>query len=362
MLGFADVVGQKEAKDHLENALRTGRISHAYILCGEKGSGRHELAYAFSAALQCENPQIRNGHKVPCGKCHSCMQMEAFSHPDVTGIRHRKKNDADKQSSLGVDDIRRMRADVMIKPYSAAHKIYIVPDAQSMTVQAQNALLKTLEEPPSYAVIFLLADSLMSFLPTVLSRCVTLRLHPVEEEELARWIEKQMGCPQANARQYARLSGGNPGMARALAESEEAADLIEAVSDFLRNLEEKDAFSISSFAENAAEDKTIASDDERAGEISCRLLMLGVMEEWYHEILTFKSTGSAQNLIFSEDVQYIIEAAERLSFAELAAISDVFAKARTRSRVGGNEAQIMEMMLVRIQEMLARSRTEHRRP
>ena len=137
MRRFADIVGQEQLREHLENAVRTGKVSHAYIINGERNAGKEFIAKTFAMAVQCENRQDVE----PCGECHSCKQALSGNHPDIIFITH------EKPGTIGVDDIRRqINGDVAIKPYSGPKKIYIVSEGEKMTVQAQNALLKTLEE------------------------------------------------------------------------------------------------------------------------------------------------------------------------------------------------------------------------
>ena len=146
MAGFGDILGHKQEIAHLTRAIETGKVSHAYIFAGEKGTGKNRLASAFAQTLQCESAGER-----PCGRCHSCLQAESGNHPDIIYLAH------EKPSSIGVEDIRdQLAGDIQIRPYNGNYKIYIIPDAERMTVQAQNAILKTIEEPPEYAVIILL--------------------------------------------------------------------------------------------------------------------------------------------------------------------------------------------------------------
>ena len=166
MSGFKDVVGHTEIIQYIKNAVSQNKVSHAYILNGERGSGKKMLAKLFAQTLQCEK-----GGEEPCYECHSCRQAIGNNHPDIIRVSHEKPN------TISVDDIRvQINEDIQIKPYSSKYKIYIVPDADMMTVQAQNALLKTIEEPPAYAVIFLLTENAQSLLPTICSRCVMLKL------------------------------------------------------------------------------------------------------------------------------------------------------------------------------------------
>ena len=160
MRKFSDIIGQKAIIEHLYNALRTGSISHAYILSGDAGSGRKTIASIFAAALQCEDLQEEETEEPipgksgtgrqpaprmqkrkllePCGRCLSCIQSESGNQPDIITISHEKPN------SIGVGEIRRMRADLQIKPYSNARKVYIIPDAEKLTIWRSRRNMRSL--------------------------------------------------------------------------------------------------------------------------------------------------------------------------------------------------------------------------
>ena len=166
MKGFDGVVGHQEIISHLQNAIRLGKVSHAYIFGGEHGAGKKLLASLFAMTLQCQEQGVE-----PCMKCPSCRKALNKNHPDIIYVVHEKPN------SIGIDEIRgQLINDVGIRPYESPYKIYIVNDADKLTLQAQNALLKTIEEPPAYAVILLLADNPDALLPTITSRCVLLKI------------------------------------------------------------------------------------------------------------------------------------------------------------------------------------------
>ena len=189
MARFQDIIGQEQIKEHFRNALSTGKVSHAYLINGEKSSGKEFIAKVFAMALQCEK-----GEAEPCQECHSCKQALSDNHPDIIKVVHEKPN------SISVDDIRKqVNGDVALKPYSSARKVYFIPEAEKMTVQAQNALLKTLEEPPSYAVIILLTSNVNTLLPTILSRCVTLHMKPVPDAVVRDYLCRQLQVPDYKA-------------------------------------------------------------------------------------------------------------------------------------------------------------------
>ena len=178
MATFKDIIGQEQLKEHFQNALSTKKISHAYIINGESKAGKEFIANIFAMALQCEK-----GGTQPCQECHSCKQALSGNQPDIIHVTHEKPN------TISVDDIRsRINNDVGIKPYSSPYKIYIMNEAEKMTVQAQNAILKTLEEPPEYAVIILLTTNVNSLLPTILSRCVVLNMKPVADNQVRKYL------------------------------------------------------------------------------------------------------------------------------------------------------------------------------
>ena len=381
MRKFSDIIGQKAIIEHLYNALRTGSISHAYILSGDAGSGRKTIASIFAAALQCEDLQEEEteepeqpvsqasgglGRPMPgtagaggkaapgapgagrqpaprmrkrkllesCGRCLSCIQAQSGNQPDIITVSHEKPN------SIGVGEIRRMRADLQIKPYSNARKVYIVPDAEKLTIPAQNALLKTLEEPPEYAVIILIANGLSAFLPTILSRCVVLQTRAVEEAQIASFLQREKELPKEQAAILARFAGGNPGQALLLTDDREFLELRDRTVDFLAHLSRTDAVRISEFSSNI--------DTGRRDEVLDFVLM------WFRDVLLYHSTQKSENLIFQEDIQYIIEAAGMLGFERLGRILDEIDTASRRLRANVAADSVFEIMFLKIRQQYRR--------
>lgn len=341
-IGFEQIIGQKLAVLHLQNALRTGKISQAYLISGEKGTGKMGLALAFAAALLCEQREERDGKVEPCGKCHSCLQIQTGNHPDVVIATNERAGISSKTGVLGVQLARFVQADAQVKPYSGDYKIYIIPHAENLNQQAQNALLKTLEEPPAYAVFLLLARNTSVFLPTVLSRCVSLMLHPAPERELVKALGAAgvLGMAAVTA---ARLSHGNPGRCLELSKEELTAFRLE-LSSFLEKLKETDSHGILQFAEKVAGGR---GDDPSHME---DFLDLG--RSWYRDILVQKSTQSPESLIFQDKIKYIISAAAGVSFQGLERIQEAFDDAGRRRSSKESDTQIAELLLLRIRSIL----------
>ena len=279
MLELKEILGHEPIKEHFFNAVLTGNISHAYILSGEAGMGKKSLANAFALALLCEK-----GQADPCRQCHACKQVMSGNHPDLIYVTH------EKPASIGVDDVRRQINDtIQVKPYSSAHKIYIVDEAEKMTVQAQNALLKTIEEPPAYAVILLLTTNAEAFLPTILSRCVQLKLKPLKDGEVKDYLVSRMGVELSQAEIYTAFARGNLGKAIHLADSEDFRHLYGELLDLLKNLKKSD---ISELLERIRKMKEDKLDIHQC---------LDFMQMWYRDVLMYKTTKDINLLIFKDE-------------------------------------------------------------
>ncbi|MBQ4416924.1 MAG: DNA polymerase III subunit, partial [Butyrivibrio sp.] len=217
---FKDIIGQVHIKRHMQRAVAENRVSHAWLLAGEAQMGKELLARTFTQALLCEN--LREKRKrgelqnplaaEPCCACASCRKVMSDAHPDVRVVTH------EKPTSVRVEEIEdQLVDDAYLTAYASDRKIYIVPDAQMMTAEAQNKLLKTLEEPPSYVTILLLSTGLQALLPTIRSRCLPFTLRPVEHDTLVRFLREKAGASEYRANLAAGFARGNPGLALSLA-------------------------------------------------------------------------------------------------------------------------------------------------
>lgn len=202
-MGFETLLGNGRLKDNLTASLRQGKTAHFYLISGPKGSGKRTLAKLLSAAAMCE------GESRPCGKCGACRKVLSGVHPDVITV------DDPEHKTVPVRIIRQMRDDVFIRPNEGNKKIYIFP--QELGIEGQNALLKILEEPPSYGLFLLLTENSEKILPTVRSRCMELTLQPLESGLLETVLCREF--PQADRQSIQAAisrSGGFLGQARDL--------------------------------------------------------------------------------------------------------------------------------------------------
>ena len=328
MLGFRDVIGHEHLIEHLQSAIAMGKVSHAYIFDGEKGSGKNFLADRFAAALQCS----ADGEK-PCGTCTSCTQAEGRNHPDIIRITHEKPN------TISVDDIRQqLCSDVMIKPYKGPYKIYIVDEAEKLNVQAQNALLKTIEEPPAYAVIILLTTNSESFLPTILSRCVTLHLKPAKDSVVRRYLMEQVKIPDYQADICVAFAQGNIGKARRLALSEEFGQMKEHVIHLVKYIQEMDISELIFGMHKITEFKTDISD------------YLDLLMVWYRDVLLYKATWNPSSIVFSDEIHTLRKMASKSSYEGIETILKALDKAKLRLAANVNFDLTMELLLLTMKE------------
>ena len=328
MAAFKDIIGQEQIKEHLQNALATGKISHAYIINGEKASGKEFIARIFAMALQCEG----EGDK-PCGQCHSCKQALSDNQPDIIRVTHEKPN------TIGVDDIRtQVNSDIGIKPYSSKYKIYIIDEAEKMNPQAQNALLKTIEEPPSYGILMLLTTNADGFLQTILSRCITLNLRGVKTEVIKKHLMTHYQKPDYLADICATFSQGNVGKAIQLASSEEFNVLKAAVLALLKKTEELDVADISVTARELSEYKPQIDE------------YLDLMTMWFRDVLYYKAAEDVNNLIYKDEVFDIKKQAAKRSYYGIEEILGQIQTARTRIKANVNFELTMELLLLAIKE------------
>ena len=328
MAGFSDIIGHEQIIEHLKNAIALDKVSHAYIFNGPKLSGKMMLAEAFAMALQCEG----EGQK-PCLVCRSCKQACDHNQPDIIYVSHEKPN------TIGVDDIRaQINNDIAIKPYSSRYKIYIVDEAEKMNQQAQNALLKTIEEPPAYAVILLLTTNADSFLPTILSRCITLNIKAVREDVIKAYLMRTYQIPDYQADVCAAFSQGNVGKAIQLASSEEFGELKASVLQLMKRLQDIDLYEMTAAVKQIAEYKLSIND------------YFDLMMIWFRDVLYLKATNDVNGLIFKDEVYDIKKQAARHSYQGIETVIAALEKAKVRISANVNFDLVIELLLLTIKE------------
>ncbi len=348
MADFSDIIEEQQLKDHMQHGLVSGKVSHAYIISGENGSGKEFTAEIFAKALMCENRSERNGYIEACNECSSCIKAQSHNHPDIITITHEKPN------SIGVDDIReKLRDDVTVKPYESRYKIYIIPEGEKMTPAAQNALLKTLEEPPSYIVIIILTNNINAFLPTIISRCIVLPMKPVSDEGIKKYLMEKCHVVDYRAMICASFARGNVGKAIDLAGGDRFENLANGTIDLVSKLRHLEIHEMMERT-HALLDST--GEDDKAAKKGIDLSQyedfMDILIYLFRDILVYKATGEADHLIFTDKVSYISSVTNQCGYDDLKSILKELEVARNRISSNVNIDLALELMLVGIKEHL----------
>ena len=273
---FASVIGHDDIKAFLGNAVETGNVANAYLFTGEALCGRRTAAKAFATALLAKG----------CSEDRKKVienAVEDGNHPDVIEITTDK-------AVLPVADIREKLVNtVSIRPYESPYKIYIVPDAEKMNAASQNALLKSIEEPPSYAVIILIAASPDSLLPTIRSRCIHVPFGPVADDLITDCVRQMFKRPDYEARAIAAYAQGNVGRALQLCRDEETPGLISETLELAARASRMDTASMLEEVRRLKEDKE--TSEKR----------LGILMLFFRDVLTLKKAPGADTVFVNEE-------------------------------------------------------------
>ena len=325
MYTFEEIRGNTPLVEQLRRSAASGRSSHAYLFLGGAGAGKRLIANTFAKALQCE------GEKRPCDSCKSCHAFNHGNHPDVIYFQPLKNG-----KTYTIEDVREQLLETVdLKPFQYEKKIYIIEKADTLNIQSQNALLKTLEEPPAHAVFLLLAERAEAFLPTILSRVVVMKIRPLSAETIADYL-MQAGHLAEESHILSAYAQGRIGQALELVEDEGFREMRQ---DILGKLE-----ALPSMSEGEA--YLLAKDLEG---YKNDLRFLDIMELWYRDLLTAKSLREEGYLIQRDKKDAIFRAAKEPA-ALLAKKAAAGRTARMRLAQNANFRLTMEVMLMDLKE------------
>jgi DNA polymerase-3 subunit delta' len=320
---FADVIGHDEAAERFGRAVSAARVPAAILVIGPPGIGKRRLADAFTARLLCAAPVAGDS----CGVCTHCTRVTAGTHPDVRVV----ERDADRRD-IRIEQVRELARWLALQPLMAERKVAIVDGAHCLNEHGQNALLKTLEEPPGGSVLVLSTSSAALMLPTVRSRCTHVPLHPLSHGDLVRALEAA-GVPADRARQLAPLADGSPGQALAF-DGEDAAKARDVVLATLPKLAGLSAAELAALAQ----------------ELSRRPVegALATFLAWYRDVLETGLLGAPPAPRNPDAVTAVRAAADRLPVTsvlrQLAAVCDTIdALGRNANRMLGLETMLLSL-------------------
>ena len=298
-------IGHDKAVNVLSRSLESGRLSHAYLLAGPRHVGKMTLAMDLAKALNCLEDNK------PCGECGQCMRIDRRLHADVqvVGLEAGEPGEGPRRVAIGIDQVREVQREASLKPYEGRYRVFIFDEAERMSEDAANSLLKTLEEPPDQVVLVLLAPDAGALLPTLVSRCQVLELRPVPRAKIAAELEAHHGVDGARADEIARLSGGRPGWAISAAA---APEMLESLSEKLGSFQD---IVQSGLEERFAYAASLASSTARNRESGRQELTSWLA--WWRDVLLVNH-GTPQFATHLSDIEQLKALAAGLSSAQVA--------------------------------------------
>jgi DNA polymerase III subunit delta' len=330
-VSFRDLVGQHHARRLLQAALRSGRISHAYLFVGPAGVGRLATARAFAQALLCAV-----GSDDACGVCGPCRKAAAGTHPDLRIIAPGRTEAGAERRAVAIDQVRDLKREAAYPPYEGKRKIFIIEDTEQMRAEAANSLLKVLEEPPADIVIILLSESTEALLPTLVSRAQLVRFTLVSAPEIVNVLTRAE-VPVERAGFLAAMAGGRVGAAlQAAAAGEEPFARRQEVLTTLWALEGGDVIAGLDAAEAVAKQK-----DEIEHWLDIALL-------WYRDLAIWQSLGDPSLLTNLDHQREVSDRARRLRSDDLIRTIDAIEQAKAALRRNVNPRLVLETLFTQL--------------
>ncbi len=290
MREFQDIIGNEDVKDYFIKALTKDHLSHSYIFEGPYGVGKKTFARKLAKAILCEN---RDEDKA-CHRCQSCHMVEAGTHPDIITIE--KDTKVTKVDNIRENIVREME----IKPYQSNHKIIIVNAADTINIQGQNAMLKTIEEPPKYGIIILVCENLASMLPTIKSRCITVRFNSLSKERMNEYLQGK-GIGEAERQVYAKLSEGSIGVINDILQDETYIELRKQSAAYLERLGKANLLQLYDLV------KEITDQKEQIEQI------LEFWLYWYRDVAVIKTSGS-DDLYYIDYQKQLLDMSQNITY------------------------------------------------
>jgi len=327
-MAFDGIIGQEKAMDSLKKAIEHDQVAHAYLFEGAEGLGKKAIALKLASALVCNNKDK------PCGKCSSCIKISTGNHPEIKII--------EGEGIIKVDEIREIIKDIQLKPYEGSHKVYIICNAEKMNMQGQNALLKTLEEPPHYATLILITTKANSLLPTIVSRCQTIKLNPISLEDIKSYLINNKDIDSETAQMLAAFSGGIVGRAVELLDNPDFHVRREGVIKVCKDLMTPKLLNILDQISFFEEEKSHIEE------------VLDLMISWYRDLFVYKETRSVDLIINVDKREEIDYQVRGIDLRKVRDIIFIIEKAKNNLKSNVQFHLNIEVMLLNIQEVLSK--------
>jgi len=327
-MSFNDIVGQERAIKILTKSLKENKISSSYIFVGSEGTGKKLTAIEFTKAVNCLN---LNKDLEACEDCQSCSEISKQRSPDLKIIEPIK-------NSIKIEQIREMRKEIGLKPFKNRKKIYIMDKAERMTIEASNCLLKTIEEPPYYAIIILICSKIDPILPTIVSRCQIINFGLISSYKIKEFLlNKNKNIEKEKSEIISKLAQGSIGSALKLLSAEEYFIRREEVLDYL-----------STISPGKYGDDIFAKVEKMVSEIDRVEEVLEMIKLWYRDILIIKNTGDQKYIANCDKLEILEEKSKIYSQEILIDILDYLEKVEEYLIKNVNKRLIFERLYIKM--------------
>lgn len=308
---FENIIGQEFAKKYLTNSMRKNKINHAYMFEGIEGIGKKKFTGELSRILL-------NSENVD-------------SSPDYINIYP-------DGSSIKIAQIRKLQTDIIIKPHKD-YKIYIINDAEKMTIEAQNALLKTLEEPPGYAIMILITSNKEALLDTIKSRCEIIKFLPISLLDLKKYLIKN-GVDEQRAQLLATFSRGSIEKALELSESAEFVIMREDIQSYIQTILDKNIIEILEIPNNM---------DKYKKEV---ISILDMMVNYFRDMMLLKEKVDKSMIINSDKITFIQNMSKKITYSQVSKIIDIIEQTKKKIKSNCNFNISIQVMALNIYEVI----------
>ena len=325
-MGDYMIIGHQRIMENLEKTIDKNQLSHSYLFEGEEALGKKMVALYFAKTLLCKEQGLK-----PCNNCNSCLKFDNFNHPDFQLIEP-KKNSIPRKA---IEDLIKS---INIAPLESKRRIIIIDDSHKMGLEAQNCLLKTLEEPPSYINMILITCNINDLIPTIISRCEVIKFHPVENKKIENLLKSKYDKTEEEASFIAHFTQGSVGKSIALSQSQDFLNKREETLNIIHSIINGDKATIFNSIDFFIDNKDSIED------------ILDIIIYWFRDLIIYKKIGN-QHLIINRDK---LDLLSQQFFLDEDKINDIIEKVlETKKYVNGNvNYQLsIELMLLNIQEV-----------
>lgn len=294
-MNFDKIIGHERQIEILRKSINENTISHSYLFEGQEGLGKRKVAQAFSKALLCKG----QGEK-PCNKCSSCIKFDTGNHPDFKMLSPTK-------GLISKKEIEELIRSVSILPFESQRKVYIIDEANSIILNSQNTLLKTLEEPPEYIVIIITTSNINTIIPTIVSRCQNIKFNLVDNKKIIDLLIKDYELGQEKARLIAGFANGSVKKAIELVETNEFFEQRDEIINIIVDIANGNKFKI--FTASSLLNKNKDNIEE----------ILDIFLYWFRDLLIYKELGDSPLIINKDKINLLSEQ----SFLDMRKINDI---------------------------------------